>query len=384
LWYANEPSNAWVSISNALPQNMTVLKGYARKFVAAEGDGDVAKSFVGSLNSGTLSIALSGTTLSNVFNGWNLVGNPYPSTLDWNAPSGWTKTNIDNAIYFRTDGNFASYVSGVGTNGGTQYIPPMQSFWVRVSAGQTSGILGCGNNARVHSVQNIYKSIVNNTLHLIVANTTNGLTDDTYILFNPDATDGFDSQFDAYKMFAAVNTYPQFFTNIGSNNISINTFSELIGGRSIPLGFKTSLSGQYSLTADMVSDFVDNGVMVYLEDLQTGTYQDLSVNPIYLFTSGVANGLNRFLLHFNPLFTDISEDSDKGIQIFAFESEIHVNSTEMLDGVIDVYDMVGQNVLSKKMSAATSCVMKLNCPAAVYIVKYSTENKTITRKVVIR
>ena len=32
--------------------------------------------------------------------GFNLVGNPYPSAIDWDAASGWTKTNIDNAVYY--------------------------------------------------------------------------------------------------------------------------------------------------------------------------------------------------------------------------------------------------------------------------------------------
>ena len=54
----------------------------------------------------------------------NLVGNPYPSAIDWDASSGWTKTNIDNAIYFfkasGTDqygGTYSSYVNGVSSDG---------------------------------------------------------------------------------------------------------------------------------------------------------------------------------------------------------------------------------------------------------------------------
>src|SRR5690606_15498690 len=67
--------------------------------------------------------------------GWNLVGNPYPSTIDWNAASGWTKTNMGGSIYIRDNeiGQYATWNGTVGTNGGSRYIPTGQAFWVQAS-----------------------------------------------------------------------------------------------------------------------------------------------------------------------------------------------------------------------------------------------------------
>jgi len=340
--------------------------------------------FTGTLNSGAISDNTLTRTATGTYDGYNLVSNPYPSTMDWDAASGWTKTNLDDAIYFRTNGNFGSYISGVGTNGGTQYIPPMQAFWVRVSSGNTSGTIACNNDVRVHNNHNFYKTTsLDNTLHLTITNSANGLTDDTYIRFLTDATDDFDSQYDAYKMFAADSTYPQVYTNNGTDDISINSLSELTSERTVPLGFKTSVSGQFTIAADMVSSFTDNGNTVYLEDLQSGNLQDLSVNRSYQFASGVTTGIARFVLHFNPTITNITENAKTGIEIFSSNNEVNISSMKMLNGDVSVYDMLGQVIASRHLSGSTSCIINMESKCAVYIVKYTTSDQTISRKIFI-
>ncbi|PJA07394.1 MAG: hypothetical protein COX70_06900, partial [Flavobacteriales bacterium CG_4_10_14_0_2_um_filter_32_8] len=53
----------------------------------------------GPANKGNISLPLTYTASAGIFDdGWNMVGNPYPSTLDWDSPS-ITKTGINNAIY---------------------------------------------------------------------------------------------------------------------------------------------------------------------------------------------------------------------------------------------------------------------------------------------
>jgi len=66
--------------------------------------------------------------------GWNLVSNPYPGTINWNS-NGFSRTNVDNAIYiFNTcSQSYMSYVGGIGTNGGTKYISPFQGFYIKAN-----------------------------------------------------------------------------------------------------------------------------------------------------------------------------------------------------------------------------------------------------------
>lgn len=79
--------------------------------------------------------------------GWNLVGNPTPSTINWNALSGWTKTNMDGTIYI-WDPATSSYKSWNGTTGnlGSGLIAPFQAFWVK--ANTTGPSLKCDNGVK--------------------------------------------------------------------------------------------------------------------------------------------------------------------------------------------------------------------------------------------
>jgi hypothetical protein len=79
--------------------------------------------------------------------GWNLVGNPTPSTIDWNASSGWTKTNMDASIYI-WDSDDSTYETWNGTTGnlGSGLIAPFQAFWVKANANSPS--LQCTNGVK--------------------------------------------------------------------------------------------------------------------------------------------------------------------------------------------------------------------------------------------
>ena len=124
------------------------MAGYAANFGSSGGANTVSIS--GAVNSGALSIGLTNNNNTNT-NGFNLVGNPYPSPISWDASSGWTKSNVDNAIYFfnasgdQYSGTYSSYVNGVGDG---PIIAAMQGFFVHVTSG-SSGTLGVSNPVRI-------------------------------------------------------------------------------------------------------------------------------------------------------------------------------------------------------------------------------------------
>ncbi len=70
--------------------------------------------------------------------GWNLVGNPYGATLNWDDNSTWTKTNINQTIYIWDPnanggkGNFLTWNGNVGSLG-SGLIAPFQGFWVKAN-----------------------------------------------------------------------------------------------------------------------------------------------------------------------------------------------------------------------------------------------------------
>ncbi len=152
---AGIPASGWIKYS--YPDSiLRPMRGYSVNFGSALVP-DIA-DVTGIVNNGNLSLTL--FNHNNTYTkGFNLVGNPYPSPIDWDA-AGWIKTNIDNAIYFfkasATDqygGTYSSYVNRCSTDPGvaTNIIPSMQGFFVHVSDGTypVTGTLALDNSVRI-------------------------------------------------------------------------------------------------------------------------------------------------------------------------------------------------------------------------------------------
>ena len=67
--------------------------------------------------------------------GWNLLANPYPSAIEWDLTnsSKWINVGCCDATYIWNEcvDQFASYISSVGTNGGSNVIPSSSAFWIK-------------------------------------------------------------------------------------------------------------------------------------------------------------------------------------------------------------------------------------------------------------
>ena len=129
-------------------------RGYLYSVQAA----NPTKEFAGNLNNGPVSYGLTYSSASVSLKGFNLVGNPYPSSVDWYAASGWTRSNLvssgggyDMWIWNPAANNYGVYNSadadGVGTNPVTRYIAPMQGYFVQAAS---AGNLTMNNDVRVH------------------------------------------------------------------------------------------------------------------------------------------------------------------------------------------------------------------------------------------
>lgn len=87
-------------------------------------------------------IDLNVTYTTSADSGWNLVGNPYAATIDWDDTGNWTKSNMDNTIYV-WDYSTNQYLTWNGTTGslGDGLIAPFQGFWVKANASTPSLIV---------------------------------------------------------------------------------------------------------------------------------------------------------------------------------------------------------------------------------------------------
>jgi len=131
--------------------------------------------------------------------GWNLLGNPTASTLNWDA-SGWTKTNVDNTIYIwdpsALSGN-GDYLTWNGTTGslGNGRISPFQAFWAHATAATT---LSFTNSVKTGTAGTFLRSAeAEETISLPISLSVGDLQTTSYISFSdkgvigPDRWDGY-------------------------------------------------------------------------------------------------------------------------------------------------------------------------------------------------
>jgi PKD repeat protein len=358
-----ESTNAYINITDPATL-LYVMQGYALWNNLAG-----TASFVGTLNTGNMPpYFLSRTGLGSNY-GWNIVGNPYPSPIDWNAVSGWTKTNVDNATYRHVNNaTWASYVDGVGANGGTQYIAPNQGFFVGVTSGFTSGTLSMTNDVRTHSTAPFFKDEIADIVRLEV--TGNGYTDETVIRFLDVATAEFDGQWDAHKLFGIVDEAPQLYS-IANNILSINSLPEC---EKVSLGIKAGINGLYTISATEINDLP----FVILEDKETGIFTDLKTS-IYPFNSSGGTDNNRFILHFKDIPID---NADKGFVIYSNHNQIVVYNSLNLEGEVKIYNVMGQEIINKQIIAGFNNIT-LGNSSGHYIVNVRTSESVVNKKVFI-
>jgi hypothetical protein len=123
--------------------------------------------------------------------------------------------------------------------------------------------------------------------------------DEAVFAFFTQALDSYDP-YDSEKMFAVDDNYPETYTLTTDNVIcAINSETNLTMDEEkvIPLGFLTYVSGTFTFVATNISGF-DPTISVYLEDVQENVSQDLKINNMYTFSSGVADNATRFRLHY--------------------------------------------------------------------------------------
>ena len=388
-WYdeVNGTSAPWATITNTTT-DLTVMKGYVANFASTG-----VVTFSGTMNTGAKSIVVS-RTAGQTKEGFNLVGNPYPSYLDWDNA---TKTDLLTSIWYRTktSGNaytFDTYNStgGVSTSNGvkaiTNLIPPMQAFWVRVdkTLGAVSGTFAVNNSMRSHADKSSNgfksKSSTASTQPLICLEVSNGLTtDQAVVYFNANASNSFDS-YDSPKMSNEIASIPEIYTLAGTEQVVINGVNNL---NQLTLGFTTGQVGNFTIKASQFSNFV-SGTQIVLRDNLLNFEQDLTLGDYNFYSDVTANNESRFTVLFKApsIATGINQNSNGNVWIsLNGNNQIVVNGASG-ETTVAVYNELSQRVVSQRLTS-TAKALNTHLANGVYMIMVTNAGKTITRKIII-
>jgi len=153
--------------------------------------------------------------------GWNLISNPYPSSISWTR-QGWTKTNIDNAIYIWNPSkkSYGTFIKNIGTNDASGKIASGQAFFIK--ANNNNPVLTASEDVKTDTIASFLRteSDASELLRISIIN-DKGNSDENVLYKDPTSNDAFNGKLDALKLFGeAINI-----SSIKSDSISLSIHS---------------------------------------------------------------------------------------------------------------------------------------------------------------
>jgi hypothetical protein len=243
-------------------------------------------------------------TSASPFAGFNLVGNPYPSAIDWDtfqttalANGGIYGTSTVSKTVYELDPishNFGAYMAGsggIGTDNATNIISSGQGFFVLATATTpvqpaltfTESAKTTTQNTGIKLLLGTPVNVTNNqTLMLKLAKDTAN-TEDIIINFNGQADNNYHNDIDALytQGYGLVN-----FSGISQDNVKVAIHAmplPQLQQKALRLYANASANGNYTLTLTQIKS-LPRLYDIWLMDNYTKDSVDMRQNPVYNFT----------------------------------------------------------------------------------------------------
>ncbi len=350
--------------------------------------------------------------------GWNLVGNPFGATIDWDDSPNWTKTNVESTIYVwdpAANGGNGEYLTWNGTTGtlGSGLIAPFQGFWVKANA--SSPDLRVTTDAKTTGGTFLRKEFLEfedpPTFSLKL--TSGELEKQTVFMFSEDASVNKDN-FDAFELAPFSTTRLEIFSTLpNGTSLAINNLpAELRNRYLIPIhinGYKEGvpIKDNFELRAVNADDIPDEW-LVLLIDNETGNEINLLDQEVFEFFHTTAKRFKPL----SPLEMDTpvqiarekarftlkitTEEIEASIPQAIFLEQNYPNpfnpSTTINFGLdidayvtLEVFDILGrkvQTIVDESLNAGTysRTFDARSLASGIYIYRLSTQNKVVTRR----
>jgi hypothetical protein len=358
---------------------LNVLQGYVYRSADIN-----TVEFTGALNTGALSNnSLPRIGTDNVYRGYNLVANPYPSFVDWTSI---TKTNLETSMWYRTYNGtsnvFDTYnaTGSIGTNNNgsgavTEFIPPMQAFWVRVNADGNTGQIAFDNTMRSHQTGILRAPQTKSVFRFVIEK--DGQTDESVILFDINAQETVED-YDSRKMYS--NVTAQVSTVVEGEDIVINGLP-YADGAVVPTKVTLKEDGVYTLEATEQIGGLTN-MPVTLEDKLTNTIVSFNAGEKYTF-KGNTTDENRFVIRFGDIPLSTTTVTATAPVIFVTNNQITVKVSEVNNAELRIVNINGQLVQTQNINNSLTQI-NTHLPTGVYIVELNNGGELTREKVIIQ
>ncbi len=388
LYRYNESSGDWATIADLNAPLIPGL-GYSVYVSAADGKQNVTANFSGVIESANtqLSGSLLTYTDESPYPGYNLISNPFTSALSWDLGN-WQADKVSGCIWlwngsynylFRNAHGMGSLSGGI--------IPSAQAFMVKATDDNPSLTLSADD--RVHSSQNFYKPAGrDDEQYLVMSVQHQEKTDEVWVSFCTDCTDGYDTGWDTEKLFG-IREAPQVYLMENDGKFSIDAGPPLEDSetRTYQLNFEAGLPGQHEFILTEVETGEKEGFFVVLKDLLEGTEQLMHLDEAYVFDADTTDDPERFQLEVSKESTGINDVAiTEDYLIYSFDRNVVIKPLHPSSGstlMIQIIDLFGRNLEQLEIQEEDRIMLPVRAHNTYVIVRLVTGNTVITKKLFI-
>lgn len=379
LYNFNESTNEWEPLGESTTTALDNKKGYLIYYP----NDNTTLPYEGILRTGNQSYNL-GFTASD--KGFNLVPNPYPTSIDWSKIEASQKVNMTDGFWiFSSDiGNYKFYNSP-GNTGTTEIIIPLgQAIFVQANAENAS--LTFDNNSKYSAgspiLKNATRSETASKLHLRAS--ANELADEIILLFDENWSNAQDVA-DMIKLSGSANA-PQFSSLDADNrNLTLNALPLLTEDRVVPLALSIANNTEATISVKQIENFGYS--KLYLVDKVADKEVELTDQTSYSFNYNTSEGDNRFELRcqYNSLG---GCKTDEHKNIFCYQQDdfiiIDLPNENNINTTIQILNVKGQTVFST--NTTQNGVLKIAAPKTpgVYVINIVNTKENSSHKVVVK
>ena len=403
------------SFNNTANQNLEV------SFFGSPRNGDISTTISRGNNTGNYNLPNGGVQVTNLDDNWNLIGNPYPSSISSRDFLTNNSSVLTGALYIWRHGilpssqvNSPFYDNFVYNYNPLDYIP--YNLTGNLASSNPDYFIGAGQGFFViMSDGSASSTTVNFTNTLRNKAYTNSTGTNFFRLANPITTNDNQElnriwldilkqeQLGGRTMFGYVtgatmqkdNLYDA--TTKSDNTFKLYTVNEedkfVIQGRElpfddndfVPLGVDVIENGIYTIALAMTDGlFNNNSQDIFLEDKYTNTIHNLRQNP-YVFSSDAGSFTDRFLIRYHDVSNlNSGGNIDNNTITIWTNNYINIKSDIQKISQVTVYDVLGRKINSTDNLDSNVIEIPNLKSNNTYILKIKFQNGVVVyRKIVI-
>lgn len=348
-------------------------------------------SFTGSINVDNDGVSFA---LTNNANGYNLIGNPYPSYLPVNINADNTNNILDINFPSQSDGEKTiwmwdaalGYYDELNQTSVATFIAPAQGFFIKTANSTSFNFQKNMQSHQTDAFRNV--SSERAEINLVITNQTE--TRDTDIFYIDGTTTDWDHGYDSTIFDGSANEFAIYThlvsnsqgQNLGIQSLPNNNFENMV----IPVGINVLSGTQISISANIAN--LPQGISVYLHDTMDNSFTLLDNYSKFNTTiSSDFTGIGRFFLYTTQNTLSKNKDSlSSSFSVFysSEQSSLHIGGIQ--NGIVDVelYERTGKQILNTSINIRQTYNVKLpKLAPGVYIVHLTADSKIIHKKIFI-